>query len=42
MNEVLPFTRDKQRRSNVLTLTRLQPFCKKQNINLGCYDGFRV
>ena len=21
---------------------RIQPFCRKYNINIGCYDGFRV
>ena len=20
----------------------IQPFCKKHNMNIGCYDGFRV
>ena len=41
MNEFLPFNRNEQRRSNVMTST-IQPFCKKHQFNIGCYDGFRV
>ena len=40
--EFLTFIRTEQRRSNVMTFARVQPFCIKQNINIGCYDGFRV
>ena len=40
--EVLAFIRREQRRSNVMTSARSQPFCRKNNINVGCYDGFRV
>ena len=40
--EFLTFVRTEQRRSNVMTSARLQPFCRKHNINIGCYDGFRV
>ena len=25
-----------------MTAARIQPFCKKHNINIGCYDGYRV
>ena len=25
-----------------MTSARIQPFCRKYNINIGCYDGFRV
>ena len=25
-----------------MTSSRVQPFCKKHNIILGCYDGFRM
>ena len=25
-----------------MTSARVQPFCRKHNINIGCYDGFRV
>ena len=39
--ELLTFIRTEQRRSNVMTAARIQPFCKN-NINIGCYDGFRV
>ena len=40
--EFLTFIRTEQRRSNVMTSARLQPFCRKYNINIGCYDCFRV
>ena len=40
--EFLPFIRTEQRRSNVMASARIQPFCRKYNINIGCYDGFRV
>ena len=40
--EFLTFIRTEQRRSNVMTSARVQPFCRKHNINIGCYDGFRV
>ena len=28
--------------SNVMTSARIQPFCGKNNIIIGCYDAFRV
>ena len=40
--EVLTFIRTEQRRSNVMTSARIQPFCKKNNINIGCFDGTRI
>ena len=40
--EFLTFIRTEQRRSNVMTSARVQPFCRKYNIKIGCYDGFRV
>ena len=40
--EFLTFIRTEQRRSNVMTSARVQPFCRQHNINIGCYDGFRV
>ena len=40
--EFLTFIRTEQRRSNVMTSARVQPFCRKHNINIGCYDGIRV
>ena len=40
--EFSTFIRTEQRRSNVMTSARIQPFCRKHNINIGCYDGFRV
>ena len=40
--QFLTFIRTEQRKSNVMTSARVQPFCRKNNINIGCYDGFRV
>ena len=40
--EFLTFFRAEKRRSNVMTSARFQPFCRKYNINIGCYDGFTV
>ena len=40
--EFLTFVRSEQRRSNVMTSARIQPFCKKYNINVGCFDGTRI
>ena len=40
--EFLTCIRTEQTRSNVMTTAWIQPFCKKHNINIGCYDGFRV
>ena len=40
--EFLIFIRTEQRRSNVMTSARIQPFCKKYNINIGCFDGARI
>ena len=40
--EFLTFIRNEQRRSNLMTSARIQPFCKKYNINIGCFDGTRI
>ena len=40
--EFLTFIRTEQRRSIVMTSARVQPFRRIYNINIGCYDGFRV
>ena len=40
--EFLTFVRSEQKRSNVMTSARNQPFCKKYNINIGCFDGTRI
>ena len=40
--EFLTFIRTEQRRSNVMTSARIQPFCRKNNINIGCSDGTRI
>ena len=40
--DLLYFRRTEQRQSNVMTSARIQPVCKKHNINKGCYGGFRV
>ena len=39
--EFLTFIRTKQRRSNVMTSARVQTFCRKYNMNVGCLDGTR-
>ena len=38
----LDFIRNEKRRSNIMTMARIQPFCKANNINLGYYNGERV
>ena len=40
--EFLTFNRTEQRRLIVMTSARNQPLCRKYNINIGCYDVFRV
>ena len=35
----LEFIRNEKRRSNIMTKARIQQFCKKNNINLGYFDG---
>ena len=40
--EFLTFIRTEQRRSTVMTSARIQPFCEKYNINIGCFDGTRL
>ena len=40
--EDLSFIRSEQRRSNVMTLARIQPICRKYNINIVCFDAKRV
>ena len=42
MNEFLPFIRTERKRSIVVTIVRIELFCKKPQINVGCYDVFRV
>ena len=37
--QYLDFIRDEQRRTNLMTKARLQPFCRANNINLGYFDG---
>ena len=41
-DDVLNFLRTEQRWSNFMTSAQTQPFCRKYNINIGYYDGFRV
>ena len=38
----LDFIRNEKRRSNIMTKARIQPFCNKNNINLGYYNDDRV
>ena len=40
--EFLTFIRSEQRRSNVMTFARVGSFCRKHNINIGCFDGTRI
>ena len=40
--QYLDFIRSEQRRSSIMTKTRIQPFCRANNINSGYYDGIRV
>ena len=40
--EFLTFIRSEQRRSIVMTSARIQPLCRKYNINIGCFDGTRI
>ena len=36
------FIQTEQRISNVMTSVRIQPFCNKHSIIIGCFVGFRV
>ena len=40
--DFVTFIRAEQRRSNVMTIARIQLFCRKHSIKVGCYDGFWV
>ena len=40
--ECLTFIRTEQGRSNVMTSARIQPFCRNNNINIGCFDATRI
>ena len=40
--EFLTSIRSKHRRSNVMTSARVGSFCRKYNINIGCFDGTRI
>ena len=40
--QYLEFIRNEQRRSNIMTKARIQPFCRANNINLGYYNDERV
>ena len=40
--EVQGFFRTDQRRSAVMTSARVQPFCRKYNFIIGCFDGTRI
>ena len=37
--QYLEFKRNEQRRTNIMTKARIQPFCRANNINLGYFDG---
>ena len=38
-DQYLEFIRSEQRRSNIMTKARIQPFCEANNINLGYWNG---
>ena len=40
--QYLDFIRNEKRRSNIMTMARIQPFCRAKNINLGYWEGTRV
>ena len=40
--QYLDFIRNGKRRSNIMTMARIQPFCRANNINLGYYNNDRV
>ena len=40
--EFLIFIRTEKYRSGVKTSARMQPFCRKYNFNIGCFDGTRT
>ena len=40
-NEYFEFINSEGRRKNVMTLARIQPFCSKYNINIGCYKKMK-
>ena len=40
--QYLEFIRNEKRRSNIMTMARIQPFCRENNINLGYYNDDRV
>ena len=40
--ELLTFIQTEQRRSNIVTSARIQPFYRKYNINIDCFDGTRT
>ena len=40
--QYLYFIRSEQRRSNIMTKARIQPFCRAKILNLGYYDGETV
>ena len=40
--EYLDFIRNEKRRSNIMTMARIQPFRRANNINLGYYNNDRV
>ena len=40
--QYLVFNRNEKRRSNTMTKARIQPFCRANNLNLGCFNGGKV
>ena len=40
--QYLDFIRNEKGRTNIMTMARIQPFCRANNINLGYYNNDRV
>ena len=40
--ENLDFIRNEKRRCDIMTMARIEPFCRANNINLGYYNNDRV
>ena len=40
--QYLDFIRNEKRRSNIMTMARIQPFCRANKVNLGYYNNDRV
>ena len=41
-DQYLKFIKNEKRRSYIMTMARIQSFCKANNFNLGYWDGTRI